>query len=230
MENLAPTTTVNEVSLKRPETSRRVLDPVSRASEILFGLIMVLTFTLSLGAAGAGHDDVRAVLLGTLGCNLAWAIIDAAMYLMAIRGERRLAVSAIQAIRTAESTAGRAIVEEHLPPIILPALTASDVERIRLYLSNLPGDSLVVRFGREDYLAALGVFLLVFLCLFPVAAPFLFFGDIAPALRWSNAVAICMLFITGFAFGRHVGRAFRTGLLMVAVGVVLVAIAMALGG
>ncbi len=34
----------------RSATSRRVLDPVSRASEALFGLIMVLTFTLSLAA------------------------------------------------------------------------------------------------------------------------------------------------------------------------------------
>jgi hypothetical protein len=39
--------------------SRRVLDPVSRASEVLFGLIMVMTFTLSLGASEAGRDDAR---------------------------------------------------------------------------------------------------------------------------------------------------------------------------
>ena len=48
---------------------RRVLDPADRASEILFGLIMVLTFTLSLGATGTGKADVHAVLIGALGCN-----------------------------------------------------------------------------------------------------------------------------------------------------------------
>jgi hypothetical protein len=39
---------------------------VSRASEILFGLIMVLPFTLSLAAAEAGRADVRAVFIGML--------------------------------------------------------------------------------------------------------------------------------------------------------------------
>ena len=54
----------------RPAASRGVLDPVSRASEILFGLIMVLTFTLSLAATEAGRADVRAVLMGC------WAAIS----------------------------------------------------------------------------------------------------------------------------------------------------------
>ena len=34
---------------------QRVLDPVERASEILFGLIMVLTFTLSIVSTEAGR-------------------------------------------------------------------------------------------------------------------------------------------------------------------------------
>ena len=207
-----------------------MLDPVSRASEILFGLIMVLTFTLSLAATEAGRADVRAVLVGMLGCNLAWAIIDAVMYLMGARGERRLAISTVQAIRDAESpAAGRAIVANNLPPAILPALTASDLERIRLHLGSLPPESLETEFGREDYLAALGVFLLVFLCLFPVACRF-FVDDVRLALRLSNVVAVAMLFLTGFTFGREVGRPWRTGFLMVAIGIVLVVVAMALGG
>jgi hypothetical protein len=43
---------------------QRVLDPVERASEILFGLIMVLTFTLSIVSTEAGRTDVDAVLVG----------------------------------------------------------------------------------------------------------------------------------------------------------------------
>jgi hypothetical protein len=34
---------------------------------------MVLTFTGSLSVADAGRADVRAMLIGALGCNLAWA-------------------------------------------------------------------------------------------------------------------------------------------------------------
>ena len=213
-------------------TTSRVLDPVSRASEILFGLIMVLTFTLSLTATEASRADVRAILIGMLGCNLAWAIIDAVMYLMGVRGDRHLARSAVEAIRMAEGpAAGRAIIAKHLPPAILPALSQSDLERIRVHLGSVPPQSLeVVRLGREDYVAALGVFLLVFLCLFPVAAPFLLLDDVTLALRLSNVVAVAFLFLAGFTFGRQVGRPWRTGCLMVAIGIVLVAIALALGG
>ena len=68
------------------ESQRRLLDPVDRASEVLFGLIMVLTFTVTLNAAEAGRPDVRAMLIGALGCNFAWGVIDAVMFLMGIKG------------------------------------------------------------------------------------------------------------------------------------------------
>jgi hypothetical protein len=55
--------------------SARILDPIDRVSEVLFGLIMVLTFTGSLSIAEAGRDDVRTMLIGALGCNVAWGII-----------------------------------------------------------------------------------------------------------------------------------------------------------
>ena len=215
----------------RSSALRRVLNPADRASEILFGLIMVLTFTLSLGAPGTGMADVQVVLIGALGCNLAWGLIDAVMYLMGARAERGLAASSVRAIRAAKDPAAAyAIMAEHLPQAILPALTPADMERIRLHLNALPPESLEPRIGRDDYLAAFGVFLLVFLCLVPVAIPFLLLDDIAVALRFSNVVAVGLLFLTGFTFGRHVGRPWRVGFSMVAVGVVLVAVAATLGG
>jgi hypothetical protein len=70
-------------------SSRRLLDPVERAAEILFGLIMVLTFTSSISVASEGDADVRTVMAGAIGCNLAWGLVDATMYLMAKRFARR---------------------------------------------------------------------------------------------------------------------------------------------
>jgi hypothetical protein len=67
--------------------SDRVLDPMDRISEVIFGLIMVLTYTSSLSVA-ADNATIRALLLGAVGCNLAWGIIDAGMYLMARLNER----------------------------------------------------------------------------------------------------------------------------------------------
>jgi hypothetical protein len=62
--------------------STRALDPIDRVSEVLFGLIMVLTFTGSLSVAEAGRAEVREMLVGALGCNIAWGIIDGLLYLM----------------------------------------------------------------------------------------------------------------------------------------------------
>ena len=69
-------------------STARVLEPIDRVSEVLFGLIMVLTFTGSLSVAEAGREDVRVMLVGALGCNLAWGLIDAVLYLMACLAER----------------------------------------------------------------------------------------------------------------------------------------------
>ena len=39
-----------------------VLSPVDRISEVLFGLIMVLTFTGAIGAATEGRQEIRQLL------------------------------------------------------------------------------------------------------------------------------------------------------------------------
>src|SRR5437867_13068380 len=82
-------------------SSRRVLEPIDRVSEVLFGLIMVLTFTGSLSVAEAGRDDIRTMLIGALGCNLAWGIIDAVLYLMGCLAEKGRNLIAFQAVRKA---------------------------------------------------------------------------------------------------------------------------------
>ena len=75
------------------------------------------------------------------------------------------------------------------------------------------------------------VFLLVFLSTFPVVIPFIFMKDAWVALRVSNLIAIAMLFLTGWAFGRITGRPpWIMGVSMVVLGAILVGLTMALGG
>src|SRR5262245_66177781 len=69
-------------------SSKRVLEPIERVSEVLFGLIMVLTFTGSLSVATAGRAEVREMLVGALGCNIAWGVIDALLYLLGCLAEK----------------------------------------------------------------------------------------------------------------------------------------------
>jgi VIT1/CCC1 family predicted Fe2+/Mn2+ transporter len=80
-------------------------------------------------------------------------------------------------------------------------------------------------------LGAAGVCALVFLSTLPVVIPFILIGDPKLALRVSNAVAVTMLFLCGYAFGRCAGlQPWAIGLSMVAVGGGLVAMTIALGG
>jgi hypothetical protein len=117
------------------EIRRRVLDPVDRASEILFGLIMVLTFTVSLTVTKAARSDVHAMLVGALGCNLAWGIIDAIMFLMGIKGERGLAARTVRTIQEAKDiNAAHEIIAQALPSIVLPATFGC---RLRAYQASL---------------------------------------------------------------------------------------------
>src|SRR6516162_297168 len=79
--------------------SKRVLDPHERIAEVLFGLIMVLTFTGSLSVAEAGRESVRTMLIGALGCNLAWGIIDGVLYLMGSLADKGSKLATLQALR-----------------------------------------------------------------------------------------------------------------------------------
>jgi len=210
----------------------RVLDPVERESEVLFGLIMVLSFTGSMSIASSGREEVRSVLVGAIGCNLAWGIVDAVMYLMAIlidRGRGLRIGHAVRAVRDAEQ--GRQLIAEALPDPLDRLFEGSALESARQKLAadtRLPARPSL---HKRDWLGALGVFLLVFLSTFPVALPFLFFSPLQRAMRVSNAVAIAMLYAMGHRLGKHAGLgSVRTGLAMVALGLVLVGITIALGG
>jgi VIT1/CCC1 family predicted Fe2+/Mn2+ transporter len=55
---------------------------------VIFGLIMALTFTGSLSVAEAGREEVRTVLIGALGCNIAWGLVDGVMYVITSLVER----------------------------------------------------------------------------------------------------------------------------------------------
>jgi len=46
------------------------------------GLIMALTFTCTLGVATASDIEIRTMLIGALGCNLTWGIIDGGVHLL----------------------------------------------------------------------------------------------------------------------------------------------------
>lgn len=213
-------------------SSKRVLEPIDRVSEVLFGLIMVLTFTGSLSVAEAGRDDVRTMLIGAFGCNLAWGIIDGVLFLLGCLAEKGRGLLAFHAVRKAtDPTEAQRLIAEAVPSAIASVLTPAELEAVSQRLKQLPTPPERAQLDKNDWLGAGGVFLLVFLCTFPVVIPFIFMRNAGPALRVSNVIAIVMLFSTGYAFGRMTGRhPWLVGILMVVLGLILVGLTMALGG
>lgn len=212
---------------------RRILDPGDRIAEAMLGLIMALTFTGSLSVADAGRNDVRAMLIGALGCNLAWGIIDGIIYVMithAARSSERKQLHMLR--RTTDAAHARSLLAELLPGDVAAALTADELDTIHRRLAGSTGrPPEVTRLAMSDLLGGLAVCLLVFLSTFPIAIPFLLMDSVAPAMRTSNIIAITMLFVAGVAYGRATGlRPWLVGLSMVLLGCVLVAITIALGG
>ena len=213
-------------------SSKRVLEPIDRISEILFGLIMVLTFTGSLSVAEAGRDDVRTMLIGALGCNVAWGIIDAMLYLMGCLADKGLSLSTYLAVRRAtDPQQAQRLITEALPPVIAAILEPAELETMRNRLIQLPEPPARAHLGKDEWLGSIGVFLIVFVSTLPVVLPFIFIRSVGPALRVSNAIAIVMLFLTGYAFGTMTGRhPWLVGIAMVVLGSILVGMTMALGG
>jgi VIT1/CCC1 family predicted Fe2+/Mn2+ transporter len=220
---------MSKVSVK---SSKRVLEPYERISEVLFGLIMVLTFTGSLSVANPGRADVRAMLVGALGCNLAWGIIDGVLYLMGCLSEQGRGIRSLRALqKSATSEEAHRVIADALPPMMAATLEPAEYESIRQKLVKLPGPPSRPRIHKEEWLGALAVFFWVFLTTFPVALPFIFMEHLTQAMRVSNAIAIVLLFLTGYAFGCIAEyRPWLTGLVMVVLGVILVGMTMALGG
>jgi len=214
------------------EQGRDALDPVERSMEALFGLIMVLTFTGSLSVLNAGRQDVRDMLIGALGCNLAWGVIDACFYLMGIMAARGRGRQLVHRLISSPGTADvSATLSEAIPQVIVDLMTPEERETLRARIVSMPKDRTPGLLTWTDLKGAVGVFLWVFLVTFPVALPFLFIHDAYVALRVSNAIAVLLLGLIGWRLANYAGfTKWITILSMVFFGVVMVAITIALGG
>jgi VIT1/CCC1 family predicted Fe2+/Mn2+ transporter len=209
----------------------RLLDPVDRISEVLFGLIMAVTIVGSLSVATAGQAEVRTALIAALGCNLAWGLVDAVMYVVRTATERsRLRVLG-QRARSADAAAARRLIAEAMPDHMAALLGNDELEAMRRGLVATPPDQRALLRPR-DFLEAAAVFAMVVLATFPVVAPFIVIDEAGRAFRWSQAITVAMLFVTGFALGRHAWhpKPYRTGIAMATFGVLLIAVVKALGG
>lgn len=208
------------------------LNYVDRISEVLFGLIMVLTFTGAISASTDDKQEVKELLWAALGCNLAWGLVDAIMYLMNVYLERGHALRVLNSLRRTKSKEeARTIFREEVSPFIIAILKDEEVDQLNERIQALPPPGLKYIFTVKDMVAAFQIFLLVFLCTFPVALPFAIVNELETAMRISNGIALLMLFAGGFILAGYAGfRKGITALLYMGIGLALVGLTIALGG
>jgi hypothetical protein len=214
------------------EVREPVLSPVDRVSELLFGLFMALTFVGAVSVAEAGRQEIRAMFAAALGCNLAWGLADAVMYLVRTVTDRGRSLTLIRNVRAAaDAETGRRLIESSLTHVAAGLVSEAEIEAIRgriVALSSVPERPTL---KKNDLFAALGVFLIVVAATFPVVLPFALFEDVGTAKALSRAIALAMLFFGGLALGRYAGySSWKVGLMMAGLGTVLVAAIIALGG
>ena len=209
----------------------RVLEPVDRFGEVVFGLIMVLTFTGTISVATSGRQEIRELLIAALGCNIAWGIVDGVMYVVAALAYRARQARIQEAVTQVEGTTARALLRSELPELLDVALDDRTVDGLVGRVRDRGTAQLTARITRDDVKGAFGVFLLVTLATIPVALPFVFVQEVHHALRVSNGVALAMLFAAGSSLGRASGlRPWAVGGTVSLLGAGLVALTIALGG
>jgi VIT1/CCC1 family predicted Fe2+/Mn2+ transporter len=205
---------------------------MDRISEGWFGLIIVLTFTCTISVRNSGRQEVMKMILAAFGCNVAWGILDAFMYLTTCFIESARTLSLRRALHhNPDLEKARQVIADAIPPAIASVMSTQDLELLRTRLTTLPEVDEKPRIAGHQWREGLVVFLAVFLSTFPVAVPFLFISDPKPAMRVSNGIAVFMLFLAGYAFGSYAHyRPWILGFWMALLGVVLVAITIYLGG
>src|SRR5512147_966235 len=116
-----------------------VLSPVDRVSELLFGLFMALTFTGAVSVAEGGRNEIRTMFVAALGCNLAWGLVDAVMYVVRTITDRGRSLTLIHSVRAAaDADAGRRLIQSSLSRVVAGLVSTAEIEAMRERIVALP--------------------------------------------------------------------------------------------
>ncbi|RFB96478.1 VIT family protein [Rhizobium leguminosarum bv. trifolii] len=213
-----------------------IIDPGDALGEVLFGLIMALTLTVGSRLVFEKEGlDVDDLIVATIGCNVAWGIIDAVLFFLGTTFYKSRRLRLFRQIKTARSESAALTVLANEFPIAEAPFSARGADADALYRTLLTlacrADPVKASLPKGDLFAAIAVFVLVSATAIPAVIPFFFIDDAHLALRTSNLFLITLLFVTGYAWARFSGgRPVYAGMTMTCLGLLLVAIAIALGG
>jgi len=172
------------------------------------------------------------MFVAALGCNLAWGLVDAVMYLVRTVTDRGKSLTLVRSVRAApDAETGRKVIACSLSRVMAGLVSPAEIEAIRGRIVALASVPERPTLKRDDLLAAAAIFLIVVASTFPVVLPFMLLDDVGMAKIVSSALALAMLFCGGLALGRYAGYgSWKVGSMTVGLGTALVLAINALGG
>ena len=214
----------------------RYLDPGDALGEVLFGLIMVLSFTVGARLLLTEEQfDTTELVVGAVGCNIAWGVIDAVLFVLGSLFHRSRRARFYRTLKTArDDTEALARIQDEFgfedEPVAIQPEDRARLHDAILVLSARAAPPRA-RLMRQDFSAALIVFFLVSAMALPGVIPFFLLDDSNLALRVSNTVLILLLFLGGYRWGHYTdAQPWRVGLTVMVLGIAMVLVAVALGG
>src|SRR5688572_963163 len=144
-------------NISRANKKEHLLNTMDRVAEILFGLIMALTFTCSIGIANKEKTEIRELLIAAIGCNLAWGLVDAIMFLFGVIAQKSRSRTILEYIRTSsEPEKARKYIADSLPPVVATVTGTEELEKMRRNLISLPSSNQRIRLTTKDFKKEIG--------------------------------------------------------------------------
>lgn len=206
------------------------LDPLSRTSEAIFGLLMALSFTGAITITSDSANWMETVIIAALTCNIAWGLTDAMMYLLSNVIDRGHRIHVANQILAAEPDTAVELVRAEVGDWVNVSLADNQLRQVVDLMRRNRAKPDHAALLRSDLKGAVSVFITVVLATFPPILPLLFVRNPDLALRLSNLVSVLFLIFLGAVLDRLIGARLRFALMMPLIGMGLVAIIVALGG
>ncbi len=229
----------------KPEAAflENLIDPIDRLTELLFSILILLTFTMTawiLGLSGSrerslGPENIVDLAVAALLTVIAYGVIDGVIYILLTmfgRGESHRLLQGIQAADSEQEAVD--VIADNLDYMLEPITGYQERRQLYSHILVHLRDSQPRQIGlkREDITAGLGHILVAILVITPpLLALVLLRQNPETAILVSNAISFFLLFFVGYRWGRYTGaNPWKTGLIILAVIVVLVLFLFWLGG
>lgn len=212
--------------------AQTVLDPASRNIEVMFGIVMALSFTSAISITHGGHAQLFHFVWAIVGCNTAWGIIDGLTFIFSGIIERTRKERILKLIRSAGSkTKGITLAKQELQPLVAAIITQDQMEQLYDRLMSLPPLPKRSLFIGHELSGAFTIFLINFTATLPVALPFIFLEDPVQAKIVSDTISLTILFVCGYSTGKYAGiHPVYSGMSMILLGFCFLLVTQLLGG